>query len=140
MALVSFWSKSNFLYYYLQFPIFLNLSIKVFSLFLFSRLVLSSGKKLFNFYSFFSGFPQIKYFFSLHFVNKGSSLTIFKIKNDQLSFTKRLTFSKKIVFQNNRFVFRFFFVVFKTKRSFFKTVKTIHPYICALLQRFFYVT
>ena len=94
----------------------------------------------FNFKVFSRNFFPVTFFHRFYLITTQLKLhdpSRNKIKNDLLSLTKRLTFSKKIVFQNNRFVIRFFFVVFKTKRSFFKTVKTIHPYI---LQRFFYVT
>ena len=43
-------------------------------------------------------------------VNKGSFLKAMFIKNDRL---KKTTFKKKDRFKNDRFVFRFFFVVSK---------------------------
>ena len=58
------------------------------------------------------------------------------IGNEVLSFTvvyKKPTFFKKnVLFKDDRFVFGFFFIVFKTKQSFFIKVKTIPP-LCIMI-------
>ena len=54
--------------------------------------------------------------------------------NEKQLFLKTAVFIKRY-FLNNRlkkWSFSFFFVVFITKRSFFKNVETIHPYLCAV--------
>ena len=72
---------------------------------------------------------------SLTIVNEGSSLTIV---NDGLSLTivnETTNFIKTVVFKNDRFVFVFFVVVFITKRSFFKTMKSITSHMKILFRQ-----